>query len=429
VDPSLGADHTQAYLLFACALAALFAIDLYDLSPNGVVATFITPRPLIVGGGALVYYYLFWRLRHGRIETLDAPLTRRLADATSVAGTALLATLVWKESGLASVALGWAALGFALYLVGRAGNAPQLTAQAHILTLCAFCRVFAANLVDLAEGPLGVSHRVLTVVPIIALFYFLRAETKLEARSPDAVSGVFAPARLAQFYSWAAMALIVALLRFELGRADWIMGVSPVILALLVLGERRDDLDFRFQSYVLAVLGVARALVTNVYITGEFYVFGLSERLVTILPLFIALAVCAVVASRYPRETEADAPSRYRIVRALRFFDGRADETFALLAAVIGLALIYCEAPESWVTSLWALEALLLIVAGFSLARRSLRYCGLFILLICVLKLVVLDLSGVESLYRILSYIALGVILLAASFIYTRHRDVVRKYM
>ena len=106
-----------------------------------------------------------------------------------------------------------------------------------------------------------------------------------------------------------------------------------------------------------------------------------------------------------------------------------ADEVFAFLAAVGGLVLVYCEAPEGWVTSIWALEALALIVAGFAASKRSFRYWGLFLLLVCVLKLVVLDLSGVETIYRILSYIVLGLILLAASFVYTRRRDVIEKYM
>ncbi|MGE5369019.1 MAG: DUF2339 domain-containing protein, partial [Chloroflexota bacterium] len=138
----------QAYLLFACALGALGAINLYELYPADVARTAVAPRWLIVGGGALVYYYLFWRLRGSQIEPLASPVARLLADTTSVAGTALLAVLIWKESGLASVALGWGALGRTLYETGRARGFPQLAKQGHVMALLVLGRCFTANFTD-----------------------------------------------------------------------------------------------------------------------------------------------------------------------------------------------------------------------------------------------------------------------------------------
>jgi uncharacterized membrane protein len=44
-------------------------------------------------------------------------------------------------------------------------------------------------------------------------------------------------------------------------------------------------------------------------------------------------------------------------------------------------------------------------------------------------KVFLVDLRGVETLYRIFSFIVLGVILLLVSFGYTRYRSVVRRYL
>jgi uncharacterized membrane protein len=41
----------------------------------------------------------------------------------------------------------------------------------------------------------------------------------------------------------------------------------------------------------------------------------------------------------------------------------------------------------------------------------------------------VIDVSGVDPIYRILSYIGVGLILLLASLLYTRYRSVVEKYV
>ena len=72
---------------------------------------------------------------------------------------------------------------------------------------------------------------------------------------------------------------------------------------------------------------------------------------------------------------------------------------------------------------------LLLILVGIAAEERSFRIYGLVLLLIALLKLVTIDVSGVEPIYRIMSYIALGLILLMASLFYTRYRSVIEKYI
>ena len=59
------------------------------------------------------------------------------------------------------------------------------------------------------------------------------------------------------------------------------------------------------------------------------------------------------------------------------------------------------------------------------IARRSklLRVMALLLLSLTILKVFLLDLSGLEKLYRIISFIVLGLILLAVSFLYQRYRQ------
>ncbi|MES1256970.1 MAG: DUF2339 domain-containing protein [Acidobacteriota bacterium] len=45
------------------------------------------------------------------------------------------------------------------------------------------------------------------------------------------------------------------------------------------------------------------------------------------------------------------------------------------------------------------------------------------------MKLFVYDLRNLETLYRILSFVALGLILLAVSWIYTRFREHIRRLL
>jgi hypothetical protein len=425
-----GALRLQSYLLSIIALAALLAINLYEIYPPGdAPAPVWIHRWLIVVGSAAVYYYLFWRLRGGGEKSWRTNAEAALADAPSFAGTALLAILIWKESGSTSVALGWASIALALFEVGRARRWSRIELQGHAMAVFAFGRLFTANFVTTAMT-WGISHRILTVVPVAALFYYLRAQTKERALQayggePNGAGDRWS-ASLPRLYSYGGALLLVALARFELGRDDWIMGLALVVLTLVVAGRSLPDKDFRYQSTIVALLAFARVWATNVYLHGSYH--GTPERLVTILPLLLSFVAATSLCLRFSVR-EAEPGKKNAIVRVLDRLDAKADDVFALLSALLCVLLIYCEAPEGWVTSAWALEALVLIVVGFGVLKRTFRYYGLTLLLACLLKLAVIDLSGVEPIYRILSYIVLGVILLLASFIYSRHRNVIKKYI
>jgi uncharacterized membrane protein len=57
------------------------------------------------------------------------------------------------------------------------------------------------------------------------------------------------------------------------------------------------------------------------------------------------------------------------------------------------------------------------------------RFAGLFLLLVCVLKLFVWDLRNLDVPFRVLSFIVLGLILIGVSFFYSRYRESISRYM
>ncbi len=91
--------------------------------------------------------------------------------------------------------------------------------------------------------------------------------------------------------------------------------------------------------------------------------------------------------------------------------------------------LIYQEVSGRVLTVAWGAEALVLLGIGFVFRERPLRLHGLALFLICVLKLFLYDLRNLETPYRILSFIALGLILLGVSWIYTRFREQLQKLL
>jgi len=165
-----------------------------------------------------------------------------------------------------------------LFEAGRTAGFDRLSQQGHVLAGLTFGRLFMANFVALGEA-MGISHRVLTVVPIIALFYYLYSQT----RDISAYKLAGKQFHISRLYSWGSAIGLLALARFELGRAYAVVGMGPLFVAFLVLGRYLRDTDFRAQSYLLAIFTFARCWATNAYLIGT--VFGIPERALRLVML------------------------------------------------------------------------------------------------------------------------------------------------
>lgn len=73
-------------------------------------------------------------------------------------------------------------------------------------------------------------------------------------------------------------------------------------------------------------------------------------------------------------------------------------------------------------TLLWALYALALLLAGLRRGVRGLRYAGLALFVVVIGKVFFVDLADLESITRIVAFIALGVVLFVAALLYLRNR-------
>jgi hypothetical protein len=93
------------------------------------------------------------------------------------------------------------------------------------------------------------------------------------------------------------------------------------------------------------------------------------------------------------------------------------------VASALVAVLLWSKISGGMLTVAWRFEGLALLGCGFGLRERVLRLQGLAMLLVCILKLFLYDLRNLETLPRILSFVALGAIMLGVSWIYTRFRD------
>jgi uncharacterized membrane protein len=69
---------------------------------------------------------------------------------------------------------------------------------------------------------------------------------------------------------------------------------------------------------------------------------------------------------------------------------------------------------------LWAVIGAAVTVLGLRVRRPGLRLSGLGLLGIVTLKVFIVDLAALDITYRVLSFVALGILLLAAAYLYGR---------
>ena len=71
----------------------------------------------------------------------------------------------------------------------------------------------------------------------------------------------------------------------------------------------------------------------------------------------------------------------------------------------------------------WARFALAFLITGIRYRLTALRYCGLALFGIVAVKVFTSDLDSLDSFYRIVAFLILGVLLLLGSFLYLRFRE------
>jgi uncharacterized membrane protein len=145
----------------------------------------------------------------------------------------------------------------------------------------------------------------------------------------------------------------------------------------------------------------------------------------TVPPLFngVALAGAAILALEAwlaararDAQTQALSPVGVGLIAfaALNFEILRAVDYFA------GVFADFVTAKLVALSVLWAVIGLAAVVIGFAKDLRPLRYAALGLLGVTLVKILFVDLATVRPVYRILSFLAVGGLLLCVSFVYHR---------
>lgn len=143
---------------------------------------------------------------------------------------------------------------------------------------------------------------------------------------------------------------------------------------------------------------------------------GLGRALLAVLCVAAAALVAAALYEGEPREA--------RVVFAIA---GASALVYAPSLAIVDLTGAQAgvepgQTPQVFLSAFWSLVGLGAIVAGLVRDVRPLRLAGLALLGAAVLKVFAYDLAELDEIFRVLSFVALGLLLLTGAFAYQRLR-------
>jgi hypothetical protein len=245
--------------------------------------------------------------------------------------------------------------------------------------------------------------------------------------------------------------------------ATWlVLGIATTVL--LTRLDTRDEVrrPLLHVSTFYRAVAVAMSLwwiFTYVTLANRFWTFSLvglgvlamagalrSREALVFSGVFLAVGFATWFVTAWDGSTVVKWPNALSIIAVLaaQQIVRRMPERFAVPSAVESLCIVIASGAlwmfvSRWVvltagssfllTVSWAAVAAVLFAAGFILRERMHRWVGLGILACAVTRVFLLDVWKFETIYRILSFTALGIVLLALGFIYNKYQDKIRQWL
>ncbi len=355
--------------------------------------------------------------------------TGQLASAAYTwSASSLLALVAWYELRPVSVADAWLVGGLVLFELGLERKRLSLRLQGYAAFAASFLRIFFVNL-NAAGNPGEISPRFYTVVPLALGFFYAywrlyESSVNLPENDLNESERKF---KAADGCCWMGTITFAALMRFEL-EADWVAAAwAALAFALLVIAWRSERRVFLYQGLLIAVGVLSRTVLHNFYERTYFPVSGWESRWVTVGTTVALLLLALPFAFQLRKKNEPSEETG--IVRLLQSVVRRPEQLLFFIAIGLLTVLLAIEMRHGMVTLSWGVEGVAVFVLALWLSERSFRLTGLGLLLLCVGKILLVDVWRLDPRDRYLTFIVLGAALLLVSFLYTRNREALRQYL
>src|SRR3989338_5027327 len=234
-----------------------------------------------------------------------------------------------------------------------------------------------------------------------AAVYFLLAYISKVQKKPQLIVAFVSIA-----FNALAIAVLIKAPRLNAG-FFWILEM----MVIFVLGIYYKELVYRMLAFVLGILFSARLLAVD-YSSGQFYSI-LGWDIKHNIAIFSFAILCFYSAGALISWNRIQKNLKDDEKKLFAYF-------FPIFATPLLPFLLGEEVREKWLSLSWALEGLGILGLGFVLGNRIYRLSALAVLSLSCVRLIFIDMAKVETIYKIITFILLGAILLGVSLFYSK---------
>ncbi len=330
----------------------------------------------------------------------------------------IVSLLLWRELNPLSLAVGLAVFGLVLFEYGLLRKIAQFRYQSYVAFTAAFARIFFANL---AAGDPGVflSDRMITVVPLILIFFFVYAQLPSEEENVSRDRRF----HFDSFVAYLGTGTLAALFYFQF-QDEWVVtAYAALAFSLFAAAWALRRPIFLHQGILLTLGTFARGMAHNLfggsYLTGgtwkgRYFIVG-SAAAILLATLYFAFEM----RGRYAPPANA---SRWKkITTAL---DARPEQLQFFVPVILVATMFALKMTSEWVTASWGLEGLCIVLLAYAVKEHSYRLTGYALLVLCVAKVAAMDFWRETLFERGISVAVVGSVLVAVALLHTRLREV-----
>lgn len=358
------------------------------------------------------FYFVYIILRKNRevLNSLFFPIYSWAAAALTV--LIVFMEMAGKYPALVSMIL--TVLVFVYMLIGVTKGRKEFFYQAVLVSAILSLKLLFFDSINLkafsTEDFFG-STRLWTYSFTIFVFYLLYGYLRILGKAIENSQFV------AKFYSWLAFIFLILAVAMEFGKnyPVWVSLFLGLLSLIYIFLSRASIRELLQQGTSLSLIVSFKVLffdsvnLPSLEISKSFF----DSR---IIPFLVAVSMSYSISFYLSRNSEKLKEAEKALINF-----------YSTLGTFFVFILMVLELKEYWISVGWIFLALLLTLFGFIFNKKHFRIQGIIILFISIFKVFIYDIRELEVIYRTISYIVLGIILLLISFIYTKYKDKIRE--
>lgn len=379
-----------------------------------------------------------------RVIFMSFPSIKIASNVMIMIGSACLAAATALHFDGSTITIFWALEAVLMVAVGYVLKARGNRAVGIVLALFVGFRALAFDF-SLPSGAVAIfNSRAFTALFVTGMFsvlwvvYKIFADERVEEDERKAGNFLGAVGLMLMPFIW----MNAELMNFATGDATRFMPIMWSLYALVFASASflAREVVFRVFAHIILIGSICVMVVTQWILNGDQYAFIFNIRLLSALVIVAVLSAIASMIHKHRDQLISDEASLLTFyyvginatllwalsLEVIDYYNARIAGTYDAYGNVRGggsEVVSFENSKRVALSILWLAYASIALMVGIQQKARFIRQFAIALLAVTVFKIFIYDTANLSDIYRFVSFITLGVILLMIGFAYYRFKD------